>query len=174
MSNERYNYGPGRRLPTYLLWRSASGSTLYSDGAFGIFRSTIATERTRGSICCSIAFDSGSVAYPVMEWIRSDSCATLDTLKSNQSEMFRSRSNYCESNETRTVTIYVNELVVIVNRKSILVQYIGLVRNILRFFRKFPGMAENVLEYSILGVYIDGMNTVRMTIKLSKWKLISN
>ena len=52
--------------------------------------------------------------------------------------------------------------------------YIGLVRNLLRFFRKFPGTAENVLEYSILGVYIDGMNTVRMTIKLSKWKLISN
>ena len=51
---------------------------------------------------------------------------------------------------------------------------IGLVRNFLRFFRKFPGTAENVLEYSILGVYIDGMNTVRMTIKLSKWKLISN
>ena len=42
------------------------------------------------------------------------------------------------------------------------------------FFRKFPETAENVLEYSILGVYIDGMNTVRMTIKLSKWKLISN
>ena len=51
---------------------------------------------------------------------------------------------------------------------------IGLVRNFLRFFRKFPGTAENVLEYSILGVYIDGMNTVRMIIKLSKWKLISN
>ena len=51
---------------------------------------------------------------------------------------------------------------------------IGLVRNFLRFFRKFSGTAENVLEYSILGVYIDGMNTVRMTIKLSKWKLISN
>ena len=45
---------------------------------------------------------------------------------------------------------------------------IGLVRNFLRFFRKFPGTAENILEYSILGVYIDGMNTVRMTIKLSK------
>ena len=30
---------------------------------------------------------------------------------------------------------------------------IGLVRNFLRFFRKFPGTAENVLEYSILGVY---------------------
>ena len=51
---------------------------------------------------------------------------------------------------------------------------IGLVKKILRFFRKFPGTVENVLEYSILGVYIDGMNTVRMTIKLSKWKLISN
>ena len=51
---------------------------------------------------------------------------------------------------------------------------IGLVRNVLRFFRKFPGTAENVLEYSILGVYIDGMSTVRMTIKLSKWKLSSN
>ena len=52
--------------------------------------------------------------------------------------------------------------------------FIGLVRNFLRFFRKLPGTAENVLEYSILGVYIDSMNTVRMTIKLSKWKLISN
>ena len=51
---------------------------------------------------------------------------------------------------------------------------IGLVRNFLAFFRKFPGTAENVLEYSILGVYIDSMNTVRMTIKLLKWKLISN
>ena len=51
---------------------------------------------------------------------------------------------------------------------------IGLVRNFLRFFRKFPGTVENVLEYSILGVYIDSMNTVRMTIKLWKWKLISN
>ena len=30
---------------------------------------------------------------------------------------------------------------------------IGLVRNFLRFFRKFDGTAENVLEYSILGVY---------------------
>ena len=28
------------------------------------------------------------------------------------------------------------------------------------FFRKFPGTAENVLGYSILGVYIDGVNTV--------------
>ena len=55
-----------------------------------------------------------------------------------------------------------------------MVDCIGLVRNFLRFFRKFPGTAENVLEYSILGVYIDGMNTVRMTIKLSKWKLVSN
>ena len=55
-----------------------------------------------------------------------------------------------------------------------LLSCIGLVRNFLRFFRKFPGTAENVLEYSVLGVYIDGMNTVRMTIKLSKWKLISN
>ena len=53
-------------------------------------------------------------------------------------------------------------------------QSIGLVRKFLRFFRKFLGTAESVLEYSILGVYIDGMNTVRMTIKLSKWKLISN
>ena len=52
--------------------------------------------------------------------------------------------------------------------------YIESVRNFLHFFRKFPGMAENVLEYSILEVYIDGMNTIRMTIKLSKWKLISN
>ena len=52
--------------------------------------------------------------------------------------------------------------------------YIGLARNFLRFFRKFPGTAENVLEYSILGVYTDGMNTVRITIKLSKWQLISN
>ena len=51
---------------------------------------------------------------------------------------------------------------------------IGLVRNFLRFSRKFPGTAESVLEYSILGVYMDGMNTVRMTIKLSRWKLISN
>ena len=30
---------------------------------------------------------------------------------------------------------------------------IGLVRNFLRFFRKFPVTAENVLEYSILEVY---------------------
>ena len=30
---------------------------------------------------------------------------------------------------------------------------IGLVRNFLRFFRKFPGTAENVPEYFILGVY---------------------
>ena len=59
-------------------------------------------------------------------------------------------------------------------RSSIVDYSIGLVRNFLRFFRKFPGTAENVLEYSILGVYIDGMNTVRMTIRLSKWKLISN
>ena len=51
---------------------------------------------------------------------------------------------------------------------------IGLVRNFLCFFRKFPGTAENVLEYSILGLNIDSMNTVRMTTKLSKWKLISN
>ena len=58
--------------------------------------------------------------------------------------------------------------------ESKLLQYIELVRNFLRFFRNFPGTAENVLEYSILGVYIDGMNIVRMTIKLSKWKLISN
>ena len=50
----------------------------------------------------------------------------------------------------------------------------GLLRFFLRFFREFPGTAENVLEYSILGVYMDGMNTVRMTIKLSKWNLISN
>ena len=39
-----------------------------------------------------------------MEWNRSDSCATLDILKSNQSETFRSQSNYYESNEARTVT----------------------------------------------------------------------
>ena len=60
------------------------------------------------------------------------------------------------------------------NVESKNVDNIGLVRNFLRFFRKFPGTAENALEYSILGVYIDGMNAVRMTIKLSKWKLISN
>ena len=104
MSNERHNYDPGRRLPTYLLWRSANASTLYSDVSSGIFQSTIATEGTRGSICSSISFDSCSVASPVMEWNRSDFCATLDTLKSNQPEMSRSRSNYCESNETRIVT----------------------------------------------------------------------
>ena len=104
MSNERYNYDTGRGLPTYLLCRSASGSTLYTDEASEIFQSTIATEGTRGSICSSISFDSCSVASPVMAWNRSDSCATLDTLKSDQSEMFRTRSNYCESNETRTVT----------------------------------------------------------------------
>jgi len=40
------------------------------------------------------------------------------------------------------------------------VEYIGLVRNFLRFFRKFPRAAEKVLEYSLLRVYIDGMNTV--------------
>ena len=37
---------------------------------------------------------------------------------------------------------------------------IGLVRNFLRFFRKFPRAAEKVLEYSLLRVYIGGMNTV--------------
>ena len=58
--------------------------------------------------------------------------------------------------------------------QSYLSRIIELVRNFLGFFRKFPGTAENVLEHSILGVYTDGMNTVRMTIKLSKWKLILN
>ena len=53
-------------------------------------------------------------------------------------------------------------------------QNIGLVRNFSRFFRKFPGTIEEVLEGSIVRVYIGGTNIFRRTIKLWKWTLILN
>jgi hypothetical protein len=52
--------------------------------------------------------------------------------------------------------------------------YIGLARNFLRFFLKFPRTVEKVLEVSILRVYIGGTNIFRRTTKLWIWMLIVN
>ena len=49
MANEASNYCGGRGLPPYLLCRFNSDSTDYSDGASGIFLSSIPTISTRGS-----------------------------------------------------------------------------------------------------------------------------
>ena len=103
MANEASNYCGGRGLPPYLLCRYDSDSTDYSDGASGIFLSSIPTISTRGSCCSSISMDTCSVSSTSTRSIMPNSYTTSDFLNSTELETNLSRSSFWVNDETRTI-----------------------------------------------------------------------
>ena len=86
MANKASNYDLGRGLPPYLLWRYNSDSTDYSDGASGVFLSSIETASTRGSSCSSISIDTCGASSSCSWSTTTDHCAISVVLNSTELE----------------------------------------------------------------------------------------
>ena len=79
MANQGPNYCPGRGLSPNLFCRYNNDSIDYSDGASGIFLSSIATACTKGANSSSISIDTCSVSSTCAQSaIITDSYATLN------------------------------------------------------------------------------------------------
>ena len=103
MANQASNYHLGRGLPPYLLWRYNSDSTDYSDGASGIFLSSIETVPTKGSSCSSISTDTCRVSSACSWSTTTDSCAMSMVLNSTELETNSSWGGFLVNEETRTI-----------------------------------------------------------------------
>lgn len=103
MENQASNYHPGRGLPPYLLCRTNSGSTSYSDGASGIFLSSIATASTYGSSCSSMSIDSCGVSSSCSWLTTTDSYSSSDFFESTKFGTNSSQNGISVNDETRTI-----------------------------------------------------------------------
>lgn len=103
MANQATTHKLGRGLPPYLLCRYNSASTVYSDGASGIFQSSIATVSTRGTSCSSISIDTCSTSS-TCTWSNETGCNALSkVLNSTELETNSSRSVFSVNEETKTI-----------------------------------------------------------------------
>ncbi|CAF1441430.1 unnamed protein product [Rotaria magnacalcarata] len=103
MENQAFSYHPGRGVPLYLLWRTNSGSTIYSNGASEIFLSSIETACTNGFIRSSMSIDSRSVSSNCTWSTITDSYARSDFLESTKFETNSSQNDISVNDETRTI-----------------------------------------------------------------------
>ena len=103
MANKASNYDSGQGLPPYLLWRYNSDSTDYSDGASGIFLSSIETASTRGSSCSSMSIDTCGASSACSWSTTTDPCAISVVLNSTELETNSSRCGFLVNEETRTI-----------------------------------------------------------------------